>query len=499
MATEAPLRLSELTAKLENFFAGRFGGKTFWVIAEVSNHKFNPAKQWHFFDLIEKAKGADRLVAKMSAVAWRQAAPEIVRFESESGQKFTDGIEVLVQVELAFNGQYGLKLTLHNIDSAYTLGQMERRRREILARLVLRYPQFVEKRDDRYVTANQKHILPQIIRRVAVISSPSAAGYEDFIHTLNTNAFGYTFAVHNYFARVQGMEAADGITRRLCELTLQPHNYDLVVMIRGGGAQTDLFIFDDFALNRELARAAIPVWTGIGHQRDSTIADLFSHTSHKTPTRVAEAIIQHNRRAEERVALLRERLHTSARQGVKKKKEALSRAALLLASKAPELLKFRQRKVFDLNGRMRAVVKARFIGHRRDIQQVRMEISAASKQILSNQRHALQTVKRSLSSNARQQARLRADALARIKQQLRPAARRLLAKRGEQLAFSTSMVRMGNPELLLKKGYALIEVDGRIVASVDDRRVGDALTLRLHRHALRVEILEKRDRSPSEL
>lgn len=498
MANEAPLRLSELTAKLENFFAGRFGGKTFWVIAEVSNHKYNPAKQWHFFDLIEKAKGADRLVAKMSAVAWRPAAPEIVRFELESGQKFTDGIEVLVQVELAFNGQYGLKLTLHNIDSAYTLGQMERRRREILARLVLRYPQFIEKRDDRYVTANQKHLLPQVIRRVAVISSPSAAGYEDFMHTLSTNAFGYTFVVHNYFARVQGMEAADGITRRLCELSLQPQHYELIVMIRGGGAQTDLFIFDDFALNRELARAGIPVWTGIGHQRDSTIADLFSHTSHKTPTRVAEAIIQHNRKAEERVALLRERLHTSARQGVRKKKDALSRAALLLASKAPELLKYRQRKVFDLNGRMKAAAKARFISHRRDIQQVRRELSAASKQIVSNQRHALETMKRTLSQRARQQARFRADALARTAHQLRPAARRLLAKRNEQLAFSTSLVRMANPELLLKKGYALIEVDGRIVASIEDRRVGDALTLRLYRHELVVQIQDKRDRQVTE-
>lgn len=494
MSTEAPLQLSELTAKLEHFFSGRFGGRMFWVIAEVSNHKYNSAKQWHFFDLIEKAKGADRLVAKMSAVAWRQAAPEIVRFELESGQKFTDGIEVLVQVELTFNGQYGLKLTLHNIDSSYTLGQMERRRREILARLVLRYPQFVEKRDDRYVTANQKHILPLTIRRIAVISSPSAAGYEDFMHTLNTNAYGYSFGVHMYFARVQGMEAADGITRRLCELSLQPNDYDLIVIIRGGGAQTDLFIFDDFALNRELARATIPVWTGIGHQRDSTIADLFSHTSHKTPTRVAEAIVQHNRKAEERVALLRERLHTSARQGVKKKKEALSRAALLLASKAPELLKHRQRRVFDLNGRMRALCKATITSHRRDIKQLRIELGGASNRILMNQRFALQTLRRALVVNSLTRVKNQRKAFDTQIQHLAPAVRRTLAKRHEQLAFNISLVRMANPELLLRKGYALVEFNGRIIANADDRKVGDTLTLRLHRHNLRVEIKEKRQR-----
>lgn len=470
MANGQPMKLSELTGSLETWFEKRFKGRQVQVIAEVSNHKAYPSRQWHFFDLIEKAPGADRLVAKMNAVAWRPGFLAIEQFEKTAGQRFTDGIEVLLTCELAFNGQYGLKLNVIDIDPAYTMGQMERRRRETLQRLVLRNPRHVQLKDGAYVTSNQGVLNNVVIRRIAVISSPGAAGYEDFMHTLTNNAFGYTFSIDAYYARVQGLDAAPMLARRLAEIASQPDNYDLVVIIRGGGAQTDLFVFDDYVLNREIAMHPIPVWTGIGHQRDVTIADLFAHTAHKTPTKVAEAILHLNRSAEERVAFLRERLLASAREGVKNKRQALSKASLTLTGRAPALIRDKNKAIIDLTGRMRAAA-------RRSVEHTRSELNSSRRILATHGRFALLNAERSV---------------AEVKKRLEPLAQRQLRRHAERLEALRKMVALADPERVVKRGFALIRFEGKVITSAAELPLGAKLDLQLKQEALSVTLDEVR-------
>lgn len=471
MAHGAPMKLSELTGSLESWFEKRFTGRHVQVIAEVSNHKAYAARNWHFFDLIEKAPGADRLVAKMSAVAWRPGFLAIQQFEKETGQRFTDGIEVLLTCELSFSGQYGLKLTVLDIDPAYTMGQMERRRREILQRLLSRHPQHVQLREGTYLTTNQGILTRSVIRNIAVVSSPGAAGYEDFMHTLTNNAFGYTFAIDAYYARVQGLEAAPMLARRLVEIAEKSNSYDLIVIIRGGGAQTDLFVFDDYTLNREIASHPVPIWTGIGHQRDVTIADLFAHTSHKTPTKVAEAILRVNREAEERVAMLRERLLTSARECLKTKKETLSRASLTLTGRTPSLLRDRNRALLDLTGRARAAA-------RRELEQRHSELSTFRRLLLTHGRFALRNAERSI---------------VELKLRLSPLAQRQLRQRVEQLETMRKMMALADPDRILRRGFALIRHEGKLITTASDLPKGAKLEVQLHREQLAVKLEEVRN------
>ncbi len=493
----APLKLSQLTASLEAFFKKRFEGRRFRVIGEVSNHKAYPNRGWHFFDLIEKDDSADRLVAKMNAVAWRPAFESIERFEKECGQRFTDGIEVLVTAELSYTSLYGMKMTVIDIDPSYTMGRMERLRRETLRKLVERYPQYIRKVGERFVTSNQGILVAQVIQTVAVISSPGAAGYEDFIHTLTNNSYKYTFQIDRYYARVQGQDAAPILCRRLAEIAKSDENYDLVVIIRGGGAQTDLFVFDDFALNREIARLNVPLWTGIGHQRDITIADLFCHTSHKTPTRVAEAIVYHNRSAEEQVAGMRERLLNASQVMTNTCRSKLAYASLTITAKAPALIRVRRDGLRDLNGRMQVSAKSSLLFYKAEINALKVSALRASARMVQRKSESLLMRQTMLASHGRYALRQSVKELDDLKLRLKTAAANRLNRYKVKLEHSQSMLRMLDPENLLKRGYALLEHEGKIVSNSDELNVGVSFSVLTYRERLNVNLVDKSKRHPA--
>ncbi len=469
-----PLKLSQLTAALEGFFEKRFAGRTFWVLAEVSSHKPYPNKRWHFFDLIEKDAASNKLVAKMQAVAWRQGFDAIQRFELASGQRLTNGIEVMVQAEVSFNAMYGLKLTVVDIDPAYTMGQMELKRRETLKKLVERYPQFVQKIGDRYQTFNHLRPLPMIIKRVALITSPGAAGYEDFMHSLEENQFGYTFQVDQYFSRVQGLEATKTLTRRVAEISASEKSYDIMVLVRGGGAQTDLFVFDEFDLNREIARAKVPLWAGIGHQRDNTIVDLFCHTSHKTPTRVAEAIVQHNRRAEEYLAGSTERLISGAKEVLADWREDLQWASRVLTTDVPARLHQNQLRLISISNQLQSLSVRR--------------IDREFQLLVRHKEHMHSSAKLLLSEQKRRVGDLSAL--------MAPTVLRKVERERERLMHKASLLKMLNPDNLLKRGYALLEKEGKLITNFNDIQTKDELTVRMHEGTLTVDVRNKRRTEP---
>ncbi len=272
----------------------------YWVVAEIG--ELRVAQNGHcYLDLVEK--GDNRLLAKMRATIWSYTFRNLQGwFESVTGEALRPGLKILAQVEVKFHELYGLSFNVKDIDAQYTLGERARRRREVIQQLI----------DEGVYEMNKALPLPVVPQRVAVISSPTAAGLGDFMDQLRHNRGGYRFEVQLFKASMQGDAAEASIVAALLEvydcLERQGPCFDVVVVIRGGGAQVDLDCFDTYGLATHIAQFPLPVITGIGHERDETVADLVAHTKMKTPTAVAEFLIDGLTAYDERMEGYRQRL-----------------------------------------------------------------------------------------------------------------------------------------------------------------------------------------------
>lgn len=295
------ISLSDLTNLIANVIADSFEGQAFWVVGDITSHSFKPKENRHFFVLAEKAPEGNALLARVDAVAWKNASEKIAAFEQVTGCQFGSGLQVLVRVTVSYNAAFGLKLTLIDIDASYTIGALEQEKQNILRRLETECADYITRDGDRYVTRNNQLGWPPAIQRIALIASANTAGYEDFMHILQNNAYGYSFFVDPYFTSVQGDNNSHLLRKVLVDIYNSGKNYHAVAIIRGGGAQTDFLIFDNFGLGQAVAKFPIPIITGIGHQRNETITDLMAHTATNTPTKAAEYIVAHNLQFEQQV------------------------------------------------------------------------------------------------------------------------------------------------------------------------------------------------------
>jgi exodeoxyribonuclease VII large subunit len=274
------LTLLELNTRIRNALQVAFP-ETVWVVAEISEMKENRTGHC-YMELVEKDDSSDGIRARARATvwsySWRMIRPY---FESTTGQRITQGIKVLVQASVEFHPSYGLSLNIKDIDPAYTIGDMVRRRREIIRQLT----------EAGVINMNKELELPLVPQRIAVISSATAAGYQDFVNHLEKNEKGFYFYHRLFEAFMQGSETVRSILSVLDQIYTMEEQFDAVVIIRGGGATADLGSFDNFELAYAVAQFPLPVITGIGHEKDDTIVDLVAHTRMKTPTAVAEFFI----------------------------------------------------------------------------------------------------------------------------------------------------------------------------------------------------------------
>ena len=253
----------------------------YWVQAELS--EVREAYNGHcYIELVQKAERGNTLLAKARGTIWANVYKmRKPYFESSTGQAFTAGIKVLLQVSVEYHEQYGLSLTVHDIDPTYTLGDMARRRKEILQQLD----------EEGVLTLNKELPMPLLPQRVAVISAAGAAGYGDFCDQLVGNPYGFVFYPKLFPAVMQGDRVEETIIAALDSIAASREMWDVVVIIRGGGATSDLSGFDTYALAANCAQFPLPIITGIGHERDDTVLDMVAHTRVKTPTAAAEHLV----------------------------------------------------------------------------------------------------------------------------------------------------------------------------------------------------------------
>lgn len=273
---------------------------TYWIMAEIG--QISVAARGHcYMELVEKD---DQFIkAKIRANIWASKfAPMHEWFQSVTGTTLKEGMKILLNGSLTYHEVYGMSLNINDIDATFTLGEREKKKRETLLRL----------ESEGILDMNTSLELPHIVQRFAIISSETAAGYGDFVNQFDNNAYGYVAKYSLYPAVMQGDQAPESIINSLVNIYEREDEYDAVILIRGGGSQIDLDCFDDYNLCAHLAQFPLPIITGIGHERDQSIADEAAHTNLKTPTSVADFLLERMSQYEATMQATKDDIHRSA-------------------------------------------------------------------------------------------------------------------------------------------------------------------------------------------
>lgn len=451
------LRLSELAEEINKAVSDRFAGRQFWVMAEVTSHLYRADKRNHFFELVEKDPASGGLLAKIAGKAWGSGSDAIAAFERTTGQRFTSNISVLVCVGIQFHAQFGLQANLLQIDVNFTLGALEQQRRLTLEKLVALNPGVVWKIGERYFTKNNQLPLPVVLQRIAVITSRTSAGAEDLRHTLQPNTHRYQFWLDEYHAPVQGDQFAGEIIRQLIAIFNAGKKYDVAVITRGGGAQTDFLIFDNYELARAIARFPLPVITGIGHLRNESIADLMAHTSTKTPTKAAEFILAHNRTFEEQLLKNQHTIIIHAQQRFAREAEKLS----------------------GINSRVITYASRSLTAKKDALNRINQVTINTSRGIVFQRQKALVDTMTGLLSRPRTIIANQNNNLKNIISNLKTFNAQYLKNKRGYLGHYASVMQLMSPLNILRKGFAIVKKGNKIYTGNHTLKPGDKLDVLL--------------------
>ena len=398
---------------------------TYWVRAEMSDVRENGASGHCYLEFIEKDPRSGQLLAKVRGAIWAKTFRLLKPyFEMETGQRFVSGLKVLVRVTVDFHELYGLSLTVVDIDPAYTLGDMARKRLEIIRQL----------QEEGVFELNKELPLPLLPRRIALISSPTAAGYEDFMNQLTHNRAGYPFYVKLFPALMQGERTEESVIAALDRIYAHQELFDVVALLRGGGATSDLNSFDSYLLAANCAQFPLPILTGIGHERDDTVVDLVAHTRLKTPTAVAEFLIARMDQAAQTVEELQQTMTQSASVRLLQEKQRLQSYAT----------------------RFPALVGQRMERNRTLLHQLGAKLPTMAQGFVERKRAMVD----------------------RLAMQLRNATTTHLAEKQRFLQLQEQFVRMASPDYILRRGYSLTLREGKIIKRAVELQAGEELTTR---------------------
>ena len=406
----------------------------YWVQAELSDVRTNYSGHC-YLEFVQKDPKSNALLAKARGIVWSNVFRELKPyFERETGQAFVAGLKVLVRVTVDFHELYGYSLTVIDIDPTYTLGDMAKRRREILQRL----------EEEGVLTLNKELELPELTQRIAVISSPTAAGYGDFCDQLERNAFGFVFYTKLFPAVMQGEQVEDSIIRALNRINAGHGRWDVVVIIRGGGATSDLSGFDTYELATNCAQFPIPIITGIGHERDDTVIDKVAHTRVKTPTAAAEFLINHLRETADRLEAYASFFYQEVPSWLGEQKERLDRFVARIPARV-------QMRIQNEGFRQERLVK-------------RVHLAWQARMM-------------------RETYRLQLDGRLNVALQSR------LQREGGRLQLLEQQVKAASPELLLQKGYSITLKNGKAVTEASALHPGDEVVTRVAKGEFKSKVL----------
>lgn len=418
--TGKPITLLELTQRISNLVM-RPETQNVWITAELQDVA---SRGGHcYMELLQKDEDG-RQVARIRGCCWANIyGPLSRRFYEATGQQFASGLKVMLRVSATMHSVFGLSLVIQEVNTEYTMGDLIRRRNEILRKL----------QDEGILEDNRSLKWPIVIQRVAIISAPGAAGYGDFMNQLLNNPSRLKFKTRLFPAVMQGASAPASIIAALEEIAKEAKEWDGVVIIRGGGATSDLQAFEDYALAASVAQFPLPVAIGIGHERDVTVLDWVANIRLKTPTAVAEWLIGKGETVLGALIAAGNKIVQYATQRVAGDKEQLAQAEALLPVAAAGAVE-------------------------------------RSKAMLTR---AVSTLY-GLSSGKIEPSRARLDMIAA---NLAAASSNQLRRQAERLDASEKLLEVLSPASTLARGYSITRIDGHAVSSVKDVPLGALLEI----------------------
>ena len=358
----------------------------YWVEAELSECREHGGHC--YMELIEKDERSNTPVARASAKCWRQtwvmAKPY---FERTTGQPLRTGMKVLLRVYAQFHEAYGFSWIVSDIDPTYTLGDMARKRQEIIRQL----------KDEGVFDLQRELRLPLFAQHIAVISAPNAAGYGDFCRQLEDNAYGFRFAVTLFPAIMQGEQVEASVISALNAIYEQSQKpiansqkpFDCVVIIRGGGATADLSGFDTLALAENVAQFPLPVITGIGHDRDESILDMVAHTRVKTPTAAAALLIDNLLRVLDRIEQAETALTHLVNERISRHQQRLATLTTLIPTLALRLLGDGRHRIELLENRLPVAIERRLTAQKHRIDSLALTVKGFDPQLLLSRGYSI--------------------------------------------------------------------------------------------------------------
>jgi len=450
------LKLSELNGLVKKAVGEAFTAPV-WVIGEISELKTNRSGHC-YLNLIEKEENGDAIVAQARATIWsytyRMLRPF---FESTTGQQLTEGLKVLLSVSVEFHELYGYSLNIRDIDPTYTLGDMARRRREIIARL----------QSEGVAEMNKELDLPLVPQKIAIISSSTAAGYQDFVDQLTNNQAGYHFDLKLFPAIMQGNQAETSIIEALEQIYLYENFFDAVVIIRGGGSQADLSCFDNYNLAYFITQFPLPVITGIGHEKDDSIVDMVAHTRLKTPTAVAEFLISGVAQFDLHIDELNRQFIEIVTDLIAESKNNIEQITRMIAPLTREKISKANNNLNQTIWKLDNSVK-KFI-HSSNYQLERKEetVRHEFKNFAQLQLRVLERTTRTLSGTLRQITIAKHDQLTRKMQRSETLFRGALSDSRHYLDLSLLMANLTDPNKILARGYSITTYNGHALKDVN--------------------------------
>lgn len=432
--TTGPITLSRLNRAIAAYLQ-QPSLTNVWVVAELMDVRV--ARGHCYMELIEKDASTGTVVARMRAAIWASVYTGLAsRFRKATGREFATGLKVLVCGTVSYHPAYGLSLVINNIDPSFTLGEAERRRREILEQLTR----------DGIINDNRSLEWPTTALRIAIVSAAGAAGYGDFINQLYNNSSRLKFTTRLFPAVMQGERTAPTVIAALDAIAAECDQWDCVVIIRGGGASSDLQAFDDYPLASNVAQFPLPVIVGIGHERDVTVLDYVANMRVKTPTAAAEWLIAHNETALERVRLL-----------------------------ASEILR---------------VASDRLSGARTQLAYLESTLSIAPKGAVERATGRLRQATASLSSIG---VRRISPELARLDHTvtaIATAQTNLIRRRNDHLSAIEQLLKALSPEATLRRGYSLTLFEGKAVRDAASLPCGAEVTTRVASGVFKSKVID---------
>lgn len=433
--------LTEVANSIRKTIADRYLSG-YWIKAEIN--KLNRyAKSGHCFpELVYKKDGV--IECEMRATIWRTDFEKInAIFKKQVNESLKDGIQVLLFANITYEPKYGLSLVIRDIDPSFSLGELEREKRETIDKL----------QKENLFGKNKLVDLALLPKRIAVISVETSKGYQDFIKVIDQNIFGYRFFHFLFPAVLQGDASIKTIKSQLNRIKKVKKHFDAVAIIRGGGADVGLSSFNDYSLSKAICNFPLPVFTGIGHSTNLTVSEMVAYQSAITPTELADFFIQ--------------KFHDFA--------VPVQRAQEILPGKVNQFIEMEKRQFNHTVKMFQSLTTNR-------LSEIKFELSSLSKNLLhetkmrmNNERENLAQFRHSLLRSGRELFKEETALLDRLKNQMSKDISRVFKQQHDQLKSTEKIVELVNPMNVVKRGYTLTTVNGKLVRSISEIKEGQTL------------------------